>query len=126
MVGAARFELTTSCAQGSPAALEQVARHGTPSLSLVRTRSSSSGDSPVLAPGGTLTRPLGPPVVRPLGAGRVGRVLTVKEVAAALGVCTATVYKLCSRGELSCFRAINSVRVREADLMAFMNREPGK
>jgi excisionase family DNA binding protein len=40
-----------------------------------------------------------------------GRLLTVREVARLLRVSTATVYKLCARGELGCVRVLNVIRV---------------
>jgi excisionase family DNA binding protein len=40
----------------------------------------------------------------------------VKEVAAELKVCTATVYKLVDRGELPHVRVLNSIRIRRGDL----------
>jgi excisionase family DNA binding protein len=55
--------------------------------------------------------PFGPPVVR---------MLTVREVAAALQVSTATVYALCERGELPHLRVSNAIRVTPADLAAFV------
>jgi len=50
------------------------------------------------------------------------RSLTVKEVAARLCVCTATIYRLCTSGELRHFRVGASIRIREADLRAFCCR----
>jgi len=47
------------------------------------------------------------------------RLLTVKEVAEHLGVCTATVYRLCELGELPHVRIVDSIRIRPADLEAF-------
>ena len=45
----------------------------------------------------------------------VPALLTLREVAAALRVSSATVYGLCERGELAHFRVANSIRVpREA------------
>jgi excisionase family DNA binding protein len=65
---------------------------------------SSSFAAPVLqgsrAPGGA-----GPVVVQPL--------LTVKEVAARLRVCRATVYELCKGGRLGHVRVGNSIRIPE-------------
>lgn len=40
-----------------------------------------------------------------------GRMLTVREVARILRVSTATVYKLCTRGELGHVRVLNSIRI---------------
>ena len=52
--------------------------------------------------------------------GGLGRLLRVADVAEQLGVCAATVYRLCERGELSHVRIVNSIRVRPADLDAFL------
>ena len=62
------------------------------------------------------------PTVGDLTALRGGRdrLLAVGEVAAELGVCTATVYRLCERGDLPHVRIINSIRVRPRDLAAFV------
>jgi excisionase family DNA binding protein len=46
--------------------------------------------------------------------------LTVTEVAQRLRVCTQTVYKLCARGALVHVRIIASIRVRLADLDAYI------
>jgi len=56
-------------------------------------------------------------VVQPDGADEL---LTVRETATRLKVSTATVYALCDRGELPHFRVLNSIRVRVADLEAFV------
>ena len=57
--------------------------------------------------------------LRVLDGGR-GRLLTVKDAAAVLGVCTRVVYQLVDRGELSHFRISNAIRIAPADLAAFM------
>jgi len=46
--------------------------------------------------------------------------LGVREVAERLRVCTATVYKLCASGALEHVRVVNSIRVREDALAAFV------
>ena len=46
--------------------------------------------------------------------------LSVREVARQLGLSTATVYKLCERGELAHARVSNAVRVAPGDLEAFI------
>jgi excisionase family DNA binding protein len=45
--------------------------------------------------------------------------LTVKVVATRLRVCTATIYRLCTTGELPHFRVGATIRIREEDLRAF-------
>jgi excisionase family DNA binding protein len=51
------------------------------------------------------------------------RLLKVAEVAEHLGVCNATVYRLCDSGELSHVWIVNSIRIRPADLEAFLERQ---
>jgi excisionase family DNA binding protein len=46
--------------------------------------------------------------------------LTVSEVAKRLGVCAATVYKLCATGALQHVRVLNSIRVPGECLQAFV------
>jgi excisionase family DNA binding protein len=48
--------------------------------------------------------------------------LTVREVAARLRLSTATVYKLCTRGDLPHVRILNSIRVTPSGLNAFLAR----
>jgi excisionase family DNA binding protein len=48
------------------------------------------------------------------------RLLTVREVAERLGVCTATVYGLCERGELPHVRVSNAIRIRPAAVEDFL------
>jgi integrase len=55
--------------------------------------------------------------------GGTERLLTVREVAERLGVCTATIYGLCERGDLPHVRVSNAIRIRPADLEAFLTRE---
>jgi excisionase family DNA binding protein len=54
-----------------------------------------------------------------LPGGRDG-LLSVRDVAAHLGVCTASVYRLAARGELAHVRVLNAVRVAPRDLEAFI------
>ena len=44
------------------------------------------------------------------------RLLSVREVATRLGVCTSTVYKLCAEGKLRHVRVSNAIRISEAVL----------
>jgi excisionase family DNA binding protein len=71
-----------------------------------------------------------PADLRVLWGGR-DRLLKVAEVAEHLGVCNATVYRLCDSGELPHVWIVNSIRIRPADLEAFLDqqavgREPGR
>jgi len=53
--------------------------------------------------------------------GRFDRsLLTVRQAAKLLGVCPATVYALCARGELPHFRVLNAIRIDAVDLKAFL------
>ena len=54
--------------------------------------------------------------------GGAERLLNVREVAERLGVCTATIYGLCERGELPHLRVSNAIRIRPTDLEAFLAR----
>jgi excisionase family DNA binding protein len=56
-----------------------------------------------------------------LRGGRDG-LLSVREVAQELGVCTATVYRLCAEGQLAHVRILNAVRVAPRDLADFIDR----
>jgi predicted DNA-binding transcriptional regulator AlpA len=46
--------------------------------------------------------------------------LSVRQVAGKLGVCTATVYALCARGALPHVRVLNAIRVAPGGLEAFV------
>jgi excisionase family DNA binding protein len=52
-----------------------------------------------------------------------GWLLRVPEVAEHLGVCNATVYRLCDSGELLFVWIGNSMRIRPDDLRAFVDRQ---
>ena len=53
-----------------------------------------------------------------------GRLLRVAEVAEQLGVCNATVHRLCESGELPHLRVVNSIRVRPKDLAEYVGGGP--
>jgi excisionase family DNA binding protein len=50
------------------------------------------------------------------------RLLKVGEVAEHLGVCNATVYRLCDSGELPHVWIVNSIRLRPRDLDEFVRQ----
>jgi len=52
----------------------------------------------------------------------VGRLLNVRQVAKLLGMCTATIYRLCGRGELAHYRVRNAIRIDIQDLKALLRR----
>ena len=51
---------------------------------------------------------------------RTQPLLSVRQAAALLGVCTATVYRMCELGELPHFRVRNAIRVPVATLRAYL------
>ena len=56
-------------------------------------------------------------------AGRsISPLLSVRQVAKLLGVCPATVYALCNRGELPYFRILNAIRVDIQDVKLLLRR----
>ena len=55
--------------------------------------------------------------------GEAGALLTVRGVAAQLGVCTATVYRLVGEGQLAHVRVLNAIRVSPRDLAAFVDEQ---
>jgi excisionase family DNA binding protein len=66
-----------------------------------------------------LLRGFATPLLRNSGSGvgpPAGPLLTVREVAGVLRVSTATVYKLCARGELAHVRVLNLIRIPEGAL----------
>jgi len=58
----------------------------------------------------------------PVSVSGLERLLTVKQVARLLQVCSATVYKLCDEGELAYVRVLNSIRIAPVDLDDFIGR----
>jgi excisionase family DNA binding protein len=55
-----------------------------------------------------------------------GQLLKVAEVAKKLGVCNATVYRLCESGALPHVRVVNSIRVRPKDLAEYLGGAGGR
>jgi excisionase family DNA binding protein len=84
---------------------------------------SGSGEESSGSPGfAGILRPLGIPLVsaeRGAGPG-LERLLTVREVAAVLGVATSTVYQLCATGKLRHCRVPNAIRCASADVAKFV------
>ena len=134
-VGAARFELTT------PGFGENRPAPGADSPPLAEVSSGSQpveivGDVP--APdGGSVSnvsrasRPLAgfpspfaatllPPAAGPAAADHDDELLSVRQVAEALRLSTATVYRICERGKLAHVRVSNAVRVSRRVLEAYM------
>ncbi|WP_342394546.1 helix-turn-helix domain-containing protein [Myxococcus fulvus] len=126
MVGETGFEPATpwsrTKAKGRPGVISG-------SQTLVNTRVSSSQAVQPSHPVGQDTKIfaagllLGSSTPVPSMASGSGRLLTVREAAERLGVCRATVYRLCERGELPHVRISNAVRV-EAEALEKFIREP--
>jgi len=77
-----------------------------------------------VAPNPPVETPFGAPVVREVLAnpGPHERLLTVREVAARLGVCTPLVYRLCQRNELLPLRISSALRFRREAVESFVGR----
>jgi excisionase family DNA binding protein len=69
---------------------------------------------------GLLAGPQLPAAVRAVDGGR-DHLLSVREVAAQLGVSTATIYKLVEKGDLPNVRVANAIRVAPRDLARFID-----
>jgi excisionase family DNA binding protein len=55
----------------------------------------------------------------------IGKLLTVRQFAKLRGVCPATVYRLCGRGELTHSRVRNAIRVDLVEVEAMLERARG-
>ena len=53
------------------------------------------------------------------------RLLSVREVALLLGLCTATIYGLCADGALAHVRILNTIRFHRADVRSFIVSRTG-
>ena len=131
-VGAAGFEPTTSCTQIPDETVAGSINGSQPSV-IVRDPSRVTFQSS--QPLADFRKRFGSPVV-PAGRGERAEqptvpslhlvqstrnpLLTAKEVADVLRVCSATVHKLCDSGALPHVRVLNAVRVEAADLEKFM------
>jgi excisionase family DNA binding protein len=56
---------------------------------------------------------------------RLQPLLSVRRVAALLGICTATVYRMCEHGELAHFRVRNAIRIPVVALKAYLAESGG-
>ena len=81
-----------------------------------------------VAESGCVETPFGAPVVRRIGPdpGPHERLLTVREVAARLGVCTALIYRLCARDELAVLRIGGALRFYPKSIESFVARKSAR
>ena|SRR6266851_5499359 len=88
---------------------------------LERTGFQSAVNSQLLSPLARVWTPRVTPELQSLGLRLSGwsRLLSVREVAARLRVCTSTIYKLCAEGKLQHARVSNAIRISEAVLRAY-------
>jgi excisionase family DNA binding protein len=79
--------------------------------------------APSPAPAAPAHQQVGPP---PAGGSAQEKLLGVRQVAERLRISTATVYKLCDKGELPHTRFLNVIRVAPAELDAFIARRASR
>ena len=103
--------------------------HGVASASTAPQPSEITGEaepaaSDRVAESGYVETPFGAPVVRelPPDPGPHERLLTAREIAARLGVCTALVYRMCQRNELPALRIGGSLRFTRETVESFLAR----
>jgi len=87
------------------------------SQAVVTTRSAEDVSFQPTPSGATIRKDFASPLLPDSGVS-----LTVKDVPARLRVCTATIYRLCTTGELRHFRVGAWIRIREEDLAAYQAR----
>jgi excisionase family DNA binding protein len=99
-----------------------VAFGGTGSQPVEKTGAVETADSDTVAPNRYRETPFGAPVVRDLALdpGPHERLLTVRQVAARLGVSTALVYRLSERKELQSLRIGGAIRFQETAVQSFL------
>jgi excisionase family DNA binding protein len=88
------------------------------------TGNAQAADSDGVAANGYVETPFGAPVVReiPADLGPHERLMTLREVAARLGVCRALVYRLCQRNELTAVRIGGALRFQRDAVESFLAR----
>src|SRR6266849_4856193 len=125
MVGATGFEPATTCTPTEDPSRPTITSHHQP---CVITGDESGAAVQPSQGSGTLHRNFAANVLPPPSsiphalASGTERLLTVRQVAARLGVCAATVYKWTADGTLPHVRIVNVIRFRPADLAAIIAR----
>jgi len=118
MAGCTGLEPVASGVTGSK---EGAALDGKTSQPSGATGFQSAVNSQLVSPLARVWTPRVTPELQSLGLRPSGwsRLLSVREVAARLGVCTSTIYKLCAEGKLQHARVSNAIRISEAVLRAY-------
>jgi excisionase family DNA binding protein len=97
--------------------VDGVARGGSASQPRDSVDGRRGAGSHAVAPSGYRGTDFGAPAVRD---SQSGSLLTVPELARRLGVCRATVYRICREGQLEHVRVSNAIRVSERALETFL------
>ena len=135
LVGAAGFEPTTSCSQiRAPGVVDGSSRSQPPAIIQDRRRAIFQASHPSTGFSKNFATPVLPdgqdePCLQkksPSPRMDGNTLLTAKEVANRLRVCTATIYKLCASGALPHVRVLNAVRVDLEELNGFLARQSQK
>src|SRR5262245_60444602 len=118
MAGCTGLEPVASGVTGSE---EGVAVAGKTSQPSGTTGIQSVGNSQLLSPLARVWTPRVTPELQSAGSPPPGwsRLLSVREVATLLEVCTSTIYKLCAEGKLQHVRVSNAIRISEAVLRSY-------
>jgi excisionase family DNA binding protein len=119
MVGATGFEPATTCTPSNSSGSPAIRNDSQPVESLEVSPPAPVQDPQPFAVGAKnfVTRLL--PEARTTALSGLP-LLTVRDVAARLGVSKATVYKLCEKGTLTYIRVSNAIRVEPASLEAYL------
>src|SRR5258708_29823751 len=124
LVGETGFEPATPGPEGEKDESHGVSEGGSGSQPLETIQEQPPPILDPVAENGSVETPFGAPVVRdlPPDPGPHERLITVGAVATRLCVSTASVYKLCQRGELRGLRIVGALRLQPSAIDEYLDR----